>query len=60
MANTEVDQTIAVDSFKRGLKKDLVMDIMRHENLPENLIRWMDTALDVEARYNSIYGNQFY
>jgi hypothetical protein len=60
MADAEIDQTIAVDFFRRGPKNDIAMDIMSHENLPENLIGGMDTALDVEARHNSIYGNQAY
>jgi hypothetical protein len=60
MADAEIEQDIAVNFFRRGLKKEVAMDIMRHDSLPENLVGWMDTALDVEARRNSVYGNQSY
>jgi hypothetical protein len=60
MADAEIDDSIAIDFFRRGLKRDVAMDIMRHENLPDNLVDWMDTALDVEARRNSVFGNQSY
>jgi len=60
LADSELDHIVTEEFFRRGLKKDVTMDIMRHEHLPKNLVDWMDTALDVEARCNSIYGKEMY
>jgi len=60
LADSELDSVVAEEFFRRGLKREVAMDIMRHDKLPENLVDWMDTALDVEARRNSVYGKETY
>jgi hypothetical protein len=54
------DEDILKNLFRRGLKNDITMDIMRRETLPLTIIGFMEAALEVEARRVSIYGGQSY
>jgi hypothetical protein len=44
--------------FRKGLKKDLFMEIMRRPALPEDVHDWMDMAMEIESRKQCVYGMQ--
>jgi hypothetical protein len=51
-----LNEDILMDLFRRGLKNDIGMDIMRRETLPTTIAKYMEAALEVEARRASVYG----
>jgi len=50
------NERIVIDSFKRGLKHNIAMDINRRVSLPTTIMDYMEAALEMEARRASVYG----
>jgi hypothetical protein len=56
--DSDIDLGTQALFFRKGLRKDLLMEIMRRPALPGDVYDWMDTAMEVKSRKQCIFGMQ--
>jgi len=54
------DADMQRELYRKGLKDKIAMDVFRMTPVPTSLADWQDAALNIESRFNAVYGGGSY